>query len=415
VAAWGLWLVVADGPRGAAARATLDSPMPVRRIIHRRDPFVASRAADAAGRRRATRDDGQRTAFFAEREVENPDGSFPFGEGFLYGDEPRARAADFVTGRGAPGTISEAGHRGTKPVQQDAFGSATLTINGTTVASLAVADGVSMSGRLARPAAQQAVATFLDVLARELEGLPLARQQRHPFVEQAMTRAAFAANFEVVRQVFLDVAGDRGFDGADARRLAADGATLPVGALSLAQMQRLAPVLDDVLARRAGQPRNALATFATAVVVGSDLYTFSSGDAVAGLYRPGQKPGQRFMHLTHRDQAVVELWEKAADGDDAWRTADNVYQNVITDMLGERGTLTGTVRRYPALLQPGDRVVAASDGVGPRDGGEGLDRARLEQVLDDGGDADAIVAAQRVGVDGDDYQDNIGVVVLEVE
>jgi serine/threonine protein phosphatase PrpC len=409
------WWGTADRRTPAVPAPTLDSAMPVRRVIHRRDPFDASRKADASARRAAQKDDEGRTAYFSEREVQNHDGSFPFGEGFLYDDEPRARAASFERGHGQPGAISEAGHRGTKPVQQDATGSRTFVVHGQKVATLAVADGVSGSGRLARPAAQTAVATFLEVLERELKGLPSSLQQQRPFVEQAMTRAAFAANFEMFRQVYLDVGGDKGFDASDAKRLEEQGVKLPTGRLSVAQMQRLAPRLDDLVAEHPMDRRSALATFATAIVVGSDLYTFSSGDAVVGLFRPGEKKGQRFIHLTHRDQAVVDLFQASQDDSDAWKAASDVYENVVTDTMGDQGTLTGTVRRYPALLMPGDRVLAASDGLGPRGGGEGLSREDVERILDDGGDAAALTEGQRQGIDGDDYQDNIGIVVLEVE
>ena len=55
--------------------------MGVRRLIQRENPYVASRRADTSGRA-SNGSDPQRAAFFAEREVLNSDGSFPFGEGF---------------------------------------------------------------------------------------------------------------------------------------------------------------------------------------------------------------------------------------------------------------------------------------------------------------------------------------------
>ena len=219
----------------------------------------------------------------------------------------------------------------------------------------------------------------------------------------------------MVRQVLLDKHGETGFSEADRRALKETyGIDLPTGALSVRAMERLAPALDPiVVAEDLQHARAALTTFAAAVAIDSDLYTFSCGDAVIGLYRPESVVGRRFVHLTHRDQEVVELYRR---GDDAWMNED-VFENVITESFGGSAVLTGTLRRYPNLLEAGDRVVAASDGIGPRGGGEGLRREAVEVVLElsEAQPAIDLVEAQLLGLDGADYQDNIGVAVLDVE
>lgn len=386
--------------------------MRITRIIHRRDPFEASEAADAAGRRAARRAPA-RTEFFAAREVLDKTGAFPFGEGFLYEAEPRARDAGWANGQGTPGAITKAGHHGTKPQQQDSFGGVRFSAGGQEVGVAVVADGVSASGELAKPASMTAVRVFLERLQGELKNLPSNERERHGFVEEAIKHASFAANFEVVRQVLLDEKGREGFDARDAAAVKKDhGITVPTGPLTLAEMQRLAPRLDEVVAYKdAEEDKAALTTFAAAIAVGNDLYTFSCGDAVVGLYRPGRDDGKRFVHLTHRDQQVVELF---GEGGQAWRGSD-VYENVITDSFGGSSVLSGTLRRYPNLLEPGDQVVAASDGLGPRGGGEGADRDDVEDALAGGGTARALVEKQLERLSRGEYQDNIGVVVLNVD
>ena len=151
-----------------------------------------------------------------------------------------------------------------------------------------------------------------------------------------------------------------------------------------------------------------------AVAVDNDLYTFSTGDAVVGLFRPSQPVGRRFIHLTARDQAVVELF--CEPGTDFREHAD-LYENVITASMGDSCVLTGTLRRYPNLLEPGDRVVACSDGIGPRGEERGLTRDEIEAVLEEHpgtNAARALVKGQIADLKRDEYQDNIGVVVLNV-
>jgi len=385
----------------------------VHRIIHRRDPFTASDAADDAGRATRTTD-AERTAFFAEREVINTDGTFPFGEGFLYSrDNITARAPDWPAGDGKPTSVCAEGHKGSKLEQQDAFVGACLRIGGHDGAVVAVADGVSASGPLAARAARTAVGVFMTRVREELQHVPAHEAKRHPFIEKAIERAAFAANFEVIRQVLFDSKRDGEFDAGDRDRLRGLGVDLPVGALTVAQMQQLAPRLEAVVKSLEELGVHALTTLAVAVAVDNDLYTFSTGDAVVGLYRSSRPAGRKFIHLTNRDQTVVELFREDADP----REHADVYQNEITACLGDTVVLTGTLRRYPNLLEPGDRVVACSDGLGPRDGG-GLDRDAIESTLEahPGPDAaEALVNGQIADLDPEKYQDNVGVVVLRVE
>jgi serine/threonine protein phosphatase PrpC len=388
----------------------------VRRVIHRENPYVASRRADQLGRAAGTKDP-DRAKFFAEREVLNTDGTYPFGEGFLYEEGPRRRARDWVRGHGKPGDVCAAGHRGTKREQQDAWGAVRLTVGAHDAAALVVADGVSASGELAKRASSTAVDVFLRRLEGELADLPEHRGKRHAFVEHALKRAAFAANFEIVRHVLFDGAGDGRFDAKDKRRLRVEhDVELPTGRLSPVRMRMLAPHLDEPIAALAEDDRHALTTFAVALAIDDDLYTFSSGDAVVSLYRPTEKQGERFVHLTHRDQAVVELlFDEQADLEEH----DEVYENVITDSFGDSAHLTGTMRRYPGLLEPGDRVVVSSDGIGPRGDGRGLSRAGVEAAIggaDEGGRlARALVDAQLADLEDGEYQDNIAVAVLTVE
>lgn len=390
--------------------------MTVRRVIHRADPFSASQKADAQGRAMA-RAQPERVAYFAGREVMNRDGSFPLGEGFLYEKaQPRARDPGFANGTGLAGEFAVAGHRGSKPQQQDAFNAVRFSVGGKDVTALAVADGVSASGRLAAPASKRAVAVFLERFEKEMARLPDHESKRHAHVEKAMERAAFAANFEVVRLVLLDRAGDGRFDAGDKTALKRlSGTTLPTGRLTLSQMQRLAPQLDQAVEALDEKGRSALATFAVAVTVDNDLYTFSSGDAVVNMFRPSEAEGHRLVQLTHRDQEVVDLF---MEGGDAWRSNRGVHENIITDSLGDAGRVSGTLRRYPNLLQPGDRLVVASDGLGPRGGSRGLDRNEIEEVLSahPGPEAArALVRAQVADMRPDEYQDNIGIAVLDVE
>lgn len=386
-----------------------------KRIIQRENPFRASERADDQGRATRRRAPA-RTAFFAEREVQNPDGSFPFGEGYLYEDaQVRARDDTWEAGTGRPADISVADHRGTKDEQQDAVGALRLRIGDHEGVVLVAADGVSASGPRAARASATAVQVFLQQLRRELADVPAHEARRHPYVERALSRAAFAANFEVIRQVLLDYRDDGRYGADDRRRLEREvGVELPTGRLTVAEMQRLAPQLDAAVAARDQQDASALTTFAVAVAVDNDLYTFSSGDAVVSLFRPSEPRGRRVIHLTDRDQAVVELFKEPAD----WRASGDLFENVITAALGDSGRLSGTLRRYPDLLEPGDRVIAHSDGLSPRDTGHGLDRAHMEEILarsSPRGAARALVKGQLEDLEPDDYQDNIGVVVLTVE
>ncbi|MFH1809938.1 MAG: protein phosphatase 2C domain-containing protein [Pseudomonadota bacterium] len=387
----------------------------IRRHIQRQNPFAASREADRRGRAEKQRDPA-RTRFFAEREVLERDGSFPFGEGYLYGDAgPSVRDPSWQPGIGTPGTISAAGHRGTKPQQQDAWGSLRLRVGKDDAAVLVVADGVSASGPRAARAAKTAVRVFLRELEQALARVPTNEARRHATVEKAMSHAAFFANFEVVRQVLLDRDGSGRFDSGDRRALRRDtGVDLKAGTLTVAEMRRIAPQLDKVIADEDEAGRSALATFAVAVAVDNDLYTFATGDAVVSLYRPGEIEQQRVIQLTHRDQAVVELY---TSGEETRGQAD-LYENVITDSLGDSAQLAGTLRRYPNLLEPGDRVIAASDGLGPRGPHQGLDRHEIEAALEAAEPEHAarnLVRGQIEDVDADTYQDNIGVVVLTID
>ncbi len=384
-------------------------------VIHRLNPFVASDAADAAGRK-ARAHAPKRAKYFAEREVQNNDGSFPFGEGFLYsGTQPQTRSANWLSGHGKPDATGEAGHRGTKHQQQDALGTLRTTVGGKDAAVLVAADGVSASGSLAARASKAAVEVFTRELSRALEHAPTNEARRHAHVEQAMTRAAFVANFEVIRQVLFDFESDGRFDAGDKTALRQRfGVELPVGKLTVAEMQRIAPRLDAAITALDERDRSALTTFAVAVAVDNDLYTFSSGDAVVGLFRPSRPAGKRLIHLTDRDQAVVELYRN--DGD--FGAHPDLYENVITDSIGDSAVLTGTIRRYPNLLEPGDRVVAASDGLGPRGPGRGLDRKAIETILADNPGpeaARALVKAQIADLEPDEYQDNVGVTVLTID
>ena len=388
--------------------------MSVRRVIHRSDPYAASRAADAAGRRAAKKDPEQ-TRYFAAREVLNRDGTFPFGEGFLY--QKPAQTPATRRGLGVPGDLATFGHHGSKREQQDAFGAARFLAGKQSAAALVVADGVSASGPLAKRSSNRATRVFLERVQRELAGAPSAENLRHPFVEKAIEKAAFQANFEVVRQVLLDRKGDGRFDARDRAALERlSDIDLPTGPMTDTQMKRLAPKLDAVVRTLDEQGRSALTTFAAAVVVGDDLYAFSSGDAVVSLHRPSEPKGHRLLNLTHRDQEVVALYAK---GGDTWKRHGEVYENVITDAFGDSARLTGTLRRYPNVLRPGDRVVVSSDGLGPRsDRGQGLDRKGMERVLDQnpeaGAAARALVRLQVKGLTPDEYQDNVGVAVLDV-
>jgi serine/threonine protein phosphatase PrpC len=231
----------------------------------------------------------------------------------------------------------------------------------------------------------------VEVIAARLRGAlahaPTAELERHAFVDSALESAAFAANLAVIHQVLL-AHGDR---------------PPPV------EMRALARAVREH--NRRG--RNALAAVAAAVVIGDDLYTFTTGDAVVGLFRPSRPAGRAYIHLTNRDQAVVELFCAGTDT----QTHGGVYQNQITASLGDSVTLRGTLRRYPDLLEPGDHLVASTDGLGPRSGGGGLDRSRLEAILAAAGDgnvAAALVRGQLADLDGFTYQDNIGVAVVTV-
>lgn len=391
--------------------------MTVQRIIHRQNPFVASRHADQRARAEA-RKDPDTVKFFAEREVQNRDGSFPFGEGYLYFDRTPRRDDGWEPGRGQPHSVGVAGHRGSKREQQDAFGTLHRTVGEHEVAALVVSDGVSASGPLAKKASNRATEVFLERFAAQIEaGLPTDERARHLFVEEAMERAATAANFEVVRQVLLDRSGDGRFDQNDRAWLQRNaGITLTTGRMSPTEMRLVAAQLDDVVERLAEEGREALCTFAVAVSVGNDVYTFSSGDAVVGLYRPDEPEGRRFVHLTHRDQAVVELYKERHELD-LEEYADE-YENLITDSFGDSARLSGTLRRFPNLLEPGDRVVVASDGLGPRGGEGGLSREEIETVLEQDGTArqlaKALVSEQVKDLEPGEYQDNIGVAVLTV-
>ncbi len=392
--------------------------MSVRRIIHRQNPYEASREADAEGRR-IRLEDPARIPYFAEREVLRPDGTFPFGEGFLYREEPRRRREEsWPKGAGGPGEVFTCGHRGSKRQQQDAFGAVSLEVSGHPMAVLCVADGVSASGKLAKPAAKTAVEVFLLQARAELSEVPEHEGPRHAFLERAITRAVFAANFEVVRQVLLDLREKGAFEAHNRAHLVEEaGVQMTTGPMTPAEMAAKAPELEQLIGVLADDDRHALTTFAAAVAYDNDLYCFSTADAVVGLYRPQEPEGERYLHLTHRDQMVVELFQRHQSEVDLDEHED-VYENLITDSLGDSAVLTGTLRRYPNLLEEGDRVVVHSDGLGPRGEGKGLDRRGVERALESASSktnpARALVRAQLEDHSRGEYQDNVGVAVLTV-
>lgn len=388
--------------------------MLVTRVVHQRNPYVASREADAEGRRIHDVDPA-RLRFFVEREVLLEDGTFPYGEGFLYRPERRRiRDEAWSFGGGRPGRVFVAGHRGTCRQQQDAFAARRYSSSGREVAVLVVADGVSQSGARAKVAARQAVEAFMERFPDELGGILAEGDERHAQVERALTRAAYASNFEVVRQALF---GDGRYDARDRETLlAAADVDLPTGPLSHAAMRSLAGELAPVVEKLAEEDVHALTTFAVAVSVDDDVYCFTTGDAVIGLYRPTEPAGERFLHLTHRDQAVVELFR---DEDPALNLEqhEDTFENIITDSLGGSTKLSGTLRRYEHLLARGDRLLAFSDGLGARGGG-GLDRKGVERALEGlsprQNPARALVRAQLADLSPGDYQDNIGVALLVV-
>lgn len=386
----------------------------VHRVIHRQDPFEASREADAEGKRIHDADP-ERLAFFVEREVLREDGTFPFGEGFLYRHDRRRRRDDtWPLGGGRPGRVWTAGHRGSKREQQDAYAAQRLSVGAHEVAVLVVADGVSESGDRAKGASHQAVTAFCARLPAELTSIPDDDDERHAVVERALLRSAYASNFEVVRQALL---GDGRYDQRDRASLQQESdVDLPTGHLTHGKMEELAKDLDPVVDALAAADIHAYTTFALALAVDDDVYCFTTGDAVVGLYRPTEPAGERFLHLTHRDQAVVELFR---DEESDLEGHEETYENVITDSFGDSTVLTGTLRRYPHLLTSGDRLLVFSDGLGPRGGGRGLDRqgfeATLERVTRRQSPARALVRAQVHDVESGEYQDNVGVAVLVVE
>ncbi|MEM6531994.1 MAG: protein phosphatase 2C domain-containing protein [Myxococcota bacterium] len=388
----------------------------IERIVHPGDPFVASERADRE-QALASRDDPQRLEYFADREVLAPDGTFPNGEGFLYSEpQPTAPEAGIAPPSGTPGSLALAGHRGTKRVQQDAGGLLELSVGGNSAAILVTADGVSASRGLAHRASQTAVQTFLRQVEVELADPPDDEASRHAFVELALERAAVVANFEVVRQVLLDLDRDGAYTAPDAAQLSGAGFELPNEPLTVEDMERLAPGLQRAVDYLAAQGVTAQTTFSAAVAVDNDLYTFNSGDSVVSLFRAHSAQGHRMIHLTERDQSVVELFKLA---DDTYRSYPNVFQNMITDSMGDSATLTGIIRRYPDVLRPGDRVLSSTDGIGPRrDGSAGLDREAVERILATAPSAraaaDELVRRQLDGLDAGEYQDNIAVVVLDV-
>lgn len=384
-------------------------------VIHRRNPFVASREADERSKT-ALANNPVKRQYFAKREVVKSNGAFPFGEGHLYEAEPARRDASWMSGVGRPGTTAVAGHRGSKPQQQDAFAAETFTVGGKHAAVVVAADGVSASGPLASAASKRATSVFLERLRAGLKQAPTTEAARHTHVERAMKQAAFAANFEVVRQVLLDFSHDGRFDAKDRARIRnLSGIDLPTRKLADAEMRSLSGALDQAVKVMDPTGKSALTTFAVAVAVDNDLYTYSCGDAVVSLYRPSEPKGQRIVHLTHRDQQVVELFLR---GDDAFQNAPDVYENIITKCFGEGGKVAGTLRRYPNLLEPNDRVISSTDGLGPRGPGRGLSRAKMEAVLDAHPGptaARALVRAQVKDIEPGEYQDNIGIAVLDIE
>ena len=79
--------------------------------------------------------------------------------------------------------------------------------------------------------------------------------------------------------------------------------------MSVDDVERVAPMIDQAVAVLAQRQITASTTFTVAVAVDNDLYTFNSGDSVVTLFRPTEPAGRRLIHLTERDQAVVELFK----------------------------------------------------------------------------------------------------------
>jgi hypothetical protein len=383
-------------------------------IIHRQNPYIASRKAElhVRGRGPVGRN---RLAYFAERAVLTPDGRYPFGEGYLYfPTERHTRSAEWVPGCGSPQQVGFAGHHGSKAEQQDAFGGDFLDLRGQQIAMVATADGVSASRDMAAPAARCALRVFKEELRNRLQVLAPSLQYRHEGFEWAISQSIYRANFEVIRHVLFDFDGDEYFGYDDSERLYQEtGIFIPSGALTIDEMRALAVDMDRAASVFGREHISALTTFAAALAVDSDVYAVSSGDAVVSLYRPTEDQGERLIHLTHRDQQVVELYVSQVDIN-PWR---HVHENIITRSLGSSTDLSATIRRFPGLLEPGDRLMASSDGLGPRRPAGGLDREAMENIIEQNQDATVardLVEEQLTGLSPGDYQDNISVSLMTV-
>ena len=389
--------------------------MPLEYIIQRQNPFLASRVADEHSRAE-NQGTPERLAYFSARSVLTPDGDYPFGEGYLYRPVVRnERSPKWNRGAGRPSRVAFTGHQGTKREQQDAFGGLKLELDGDPIALVAVADGVSASGSRAAPAARCAMGVFQHELRGRLQNLPNGFSDRHEAVEWAIGQSLYRANFEVIRHVLFDFDDDGFFGPKDSEALYADtGVLIPTGPLTTNEMRTLAcetEVAVDIFARAS---ISALTTFAAAVAIGTHVYTVSSGDAVISLFRPSEEEGKRLIHLTRRDQQVVEFYTSNID----IRPLQHIHENIITRSIGSSTELSATVRRFADLLEPGDRLMASSDGLGPRRRNGGLDRHAMEWLLDrsDGVEVvEDLVEEQLSGIRPGDYQDNIAVSLMTVQ
>ncbi|UWQ96969.1 protein phosphatase 2C domain-containing protein [Rhodobacteraceae bacterium M385] len=166
---------------------------------------------------------------------------------------------------------------------------------------------------------------------------------------------------------------------------------------------------NDVLRDRAADDRRLQgmgATFLATVIFEDRLYWASVGDSPLYLWREGA------LRQLNEDHSMAPVIDQMAKSGEITReeAANHPDRNALTSVLMGRSLKATDVPKTATVLDPGDVLIQASDGL------QYLDNAEISRIVGQGGSSADIAAALIEALKGraDPMQDNTALLVLQL-
>lgn len=177
----------------------------------------------------------------------------------------------------------------------------------------------------------------------------------------------------------------------------------------VAELKSAIGAANEVLRDRAAEDRRLRgmgATFLATVLFEDRLYWASVGDSPLYLWREGKL---RQLNADHSMAPVIDQMARSGEISRS-EAANHPDRNALTSVLMGGAVKAMDVPATATVLDPGDVLIQASDGV------QFLEDARICDVVSKGGNSRAIAAAlmEALHALGDPAQDNVAMVVLQL-